>query len=350
MTIDMMQYEGRKRDHIKWALDHRSQASLGTGFDRIHLSHDALTEQNLKDIKIPSGTLYVSGMTAGHEAAREINDRLALACVENHWAMGVGSQRRDLVGEEMSSTYENWLRFRDQFPKLELFANIGISQLKNLSEERLEKLLFEMNAQALVIHTNPLQESIQIEGTPDFRGVVDQLRLWVQWSKIPVVLKETGSGFSDQSLAKLSHLKPNQLHAIDVSGRGGTHWGRVEGLRAGEGSVAHNISDTFSQWGESTLDSVFAFNRWKTSSASTTQLWVSGGVRTGLDAAKSLALGAARVGYAKPAMDAALQGEDSLNQWMQQMIQELKIALFCTGCGNVNDLQNREGLWKIVNN
>lgn len=344
---DIMQYENRKLEHIKWALDRRSQASLGTGFDRIHLSHDALTELDLAQITIPRGTLYVSGMTAGHEAAREINDRLARACVQNGWAMGVGSQRRDLVGDELGEIYENWSRFRDQFPDLELFANIGISQLKNLKSERLEKLLFEMNAQALVIHTNPLQEAIQPEGTPNFTGILEQLKHWVQWSRIPVVLKETGSGFSDRSFQKLNAIGPKRLHAIDVSGRGGTHWGRVEGLRAGDGSQALTISETFSNWGESTLDSVLAFRRWNQSQE--TKLWVSGGMRSGLDAAKAVALGAARVGYAKPAMDAALQGSDSLNGWMEQVIQELKIALFCTGCGSVNELQNREGLWKIVN-
>lgn len=344
---DLPQYEKRKQEHIRHALDPRAQASLGTGFDRVHLVHDALPNVRLEDLVIPKGTLYVSGMTAGHTDAVTLNATIAKACVENGWAMGVGSQRRDLVSSDETAIYENWSRFRDQFPSLELFANVGITQLSQMRAEKLEKLLFEMNAEALVVHTNPLQEAIQSEGTPDFRSAVESLNAWVQWSKIPVVLKETGSGFSLSALNKLNQVQPKSLHAVDVSGRGGTHWGRVEGLRSEAQSQSALIAETFSNWGESTLDSVLAFKKWN---PSFTKLWVSGGMRSGLDAARAIALGAERVGYAAPVMNAALKGESELNQWMRQVGQEFKIALFCTGCGSVDDLKQREGLWKIVTN
>lgn len=344
---DLPQYEKRKQEHIKHALDPRAQASVGTGFDQVRLVHDALPNIRLEDIKLPKGTLYVSGMTAGHADAVTLNARIAQACVANGWAMGVGSQRRDLVGSDETAIYENWSRFRDQFPSLELFANVGITQLSQIRAEKLEKLLFEMNAQALVVHTNPLQEALQMEGTPDFRNAIGSLNSWVQWSKIPVVLKETGSGFSLHALRKLNEISPKTLHAVDVSGRGGTHWGRVEGLRSDAGSIAASMAETFSNWGESTLDSVLAFKEWN---PTTTKLWVSGGMRSGLDAAKGIALGAERVGYAAPVMSAAIKGELALQQWMEQVAREFKIALFCTGCGSVDDLKQREGLWKIVTN
>ena len=152
---------------------------------------------------------------------------------------------------------------------------------------------------------------------------------------VPVVLKETGCGFSQATLYRVSRIG---LSAIDVSGLGGTHWGRIEGARADVGSIQSIAATTFAQWGESTVNSVRAAVKVLPSSV---EIWASGGVRSGLDAAKLLALGAHRVGFAKPALEAALQGLEALEFWMQTREFELKVAMFCSGAATCQELREK---------
>jgi isopentenyl-diphosphate delta-isomerase len=186
------------------------------------------------------------------------------------------------------------------------------------------KLVENLSAGALFIHANAMQEALQPEGTPEFRGALKALEKLCRKSPVPVVLKETGCGFS---LATIQRVKNIGLAALDVSGYGGTHWGRIEGGRAEKQSLQAQGALTFAGWGESTVDSLANAVRAK----GKLEIWASGGIRSGLDAAKALALGARRVGFAKPALEAALLGEEALGQWMSQMEFELKVALFCTG-------------------
>jgi isopentenyl-diphosphate delta-isomerase len=302
-------------------------------------------------------------MTAGHEEALSVNKILALACQERGWAMGVGSQRRELeMGR--SDLLDCWKSLRRQVPDLILFANIGLSQLIRSKVSRVEGLIQELKAQALVVHLNALQEVIQKEGTPFFRGGFDALRQYCDQLSVPIVVKETGCGFSRETLKKLASLP---LAAVDVSGLGGTHWGRVEGARAEAGSLRSIVSRTFANWGESTAQSVLcakeifpkqngqpfrqvgyqAVHQAVHQQRVATEIWASGGVRTGLDAAKLIALGADRVGYAKPALEAALKGVEQLRFWMETQEYELKVALFCTGSKTCDVLRQKEEIWKV---
>jgi isopentenyl-diphosphate delta-isomerase len=330
--LNTQQFEKRKADHIQHSLDIKNEALGQNGLDRIHLVHEALPELNFEEIDITSSCMgkslktpfFVSGMTAGHDDARAINQLLASACESRGWAMGVGSQRRDLESVQEGVRGE-WAQFRKSYQKLFLIGNLGVSQVIRSSISEVEKVTDLLKVDLLAIHTNALQEVLQPEGTPQFKGCLKAIRKFGNQLKIPVLLKETGCGFSSSTLKRVSQLN---LAAVDISGLGGTHWGRIEGARALPQSLQALAAQTFADWGESTVDSVIAG---KKILSKKTELWASGGVRNGLDAAKLIALGAKRVGYAKPALEAALKGEKALHSWMEQQEFELKVALFCTG-------------------
>ena len=338
--MDTQRFEARKVEHIQHSLDPAHQAKGLSGLDQLKLLHDALPEVDFEEIELSTPCLgqtlstpfFIAGMTAGHEKAFELNRMLALACQQRGWAMGVGSQRRDLESGS-SKGLDQWRRLRDEVPNLVLFANLGISQLIHASTEEVRKVVEEMDAQALVVHTNALQEALQPEGTPQFRSGIATLRRLCEEMNRPVVLKETGCGFAPQTLEKLVNVG---LAAIDVSGLGGTHWGRIEGARAERRSLQAEAAQTFAEWGVSTVDSVRAAARIL---SAPTQVWASGGVRSGLDAAKLIALGAQRVGYAKPALEAAMRGVAELEFWMELQEYELKVALLCTGSKTCQQLR-----------
>ncbi len=354
--MNTQEFESRKKDHIQHALEHTTQALGQSRLDSVHLQHDALPEMDFSEVRLQTTCLgkelptpfYVAGMTAGHKDALEINARLAQACQDRGWALGLGSQRRDLEGQASSATasdysaVDQWKQFRKQFPTLTVFANLGISQIIQAKFEDVQKVIDLCEPSALAIHLNALQEALQPEGTPYFKGAISAIEKLCKLISVPIILKETGCGFSASTFKRISHLS---LGAVDVSGLGGTHWGRIEGLRAKLQSVQNIASATFANWGEPTVQSVLAA---KQELGSQTEIWASGGVRSGLDSAKLIALGAHRVGYAQPALKAALLGERELHQWMEQQEFELRVALFCTGSLDPKTLRGKAGVWSIA--
>jgi isopentenyl-diphosphate delta-isomerase len=334
------QFERRKGDHIRLSLDARVQAEGLSGFDDIRLVHEALPELNFDEVglfcsslgeKIPTPFL-VSSMTAGHAASIDLNVRLARACELRGWRMGVGSQRREL--SDVTASRE-WKNVRKLAPKVQLLGNLGLSQLIQTPIQQVQKLADDLEASAMIIHLNALQECLQPEGTPQFKGGLKALEKLTKGLSVPVIVKETGCGFSKSTLQQ---LRNTGVATVDVSGLGGTHWGRIEGFRNPE---LKSVADTFADWGISTVESVIS----AISIKPRFEVWASGGVRTGLDAAKLLALGARSVGVAKPILEAALKDEKALLDRMAQMEHELKIALFCTGCQNVSQLRKKK-VWK----
>lgn len=336
------QFVQRKEDHIQYSLSTDSQTSFASGLDQVELIHDSLPDLNLNEVCIRSSFLdselatpfFVPGMTAGHENATLINDRIAAMASDRGWIMGVGSQRRELDADYQDLALQ---KLTHRFPRLKLISNLGIAQLIELNERnefsKLQRLIEQTGSVMIAIHLNPLQEAVQAEGTPHFKGSLQALKNWVKVSPVPVMVKETGSGMSATTLEKLKDLS---LFAVDVSGLGGTHWGRVEGLRAQPGSASSQFGKTFADWGVSTVESLQHASR--ILKKSKTEIWASGGMRTGLDAAKAIALGANRVGYAQPVLAAALKSEAELNELAARLEQELKIALFCTNSANLGEL------------
>ncbi|MDF1647005.1 MAG: type 2 isopentenyl-diphosphate Delta-isomerase [Legionellaceae bacterium] len=337
MSNDYQQFEQRKVDHIELALMQQNQASALNRLDAVHLRHEALPDLNFDALDISTTRLgvqvdkpfIVSSMTAGHEQALTLNRHLMTACAATGWAMGVGSQRRELTDADASAV---WTTLRKDYPDVILYGNLGIAQLITTPINIVLQLIDTLQASALIIHLNALQECIQPEGTPQFAGGWKALERLVSMSSVPIVLKETGCGFSKKTLERLNHIG---IAAVDVSGLGGTHWGRIEGHRALDDSILKQTAETFRNWGIDTQQSVQ--NAVTTSKGF--EVWGSGGVRQGLDAAKLFALGATTVGFAKPMLEAAVKSAEDVIRVMQKIEYELRVALFCTGSRNLKALK-----------
>lgn len=343
MKESSTQFEQRKRDHIRIALDPRSQTEGQNGLDSITLIHEALPEMDIKEVDIStsfvfkkdavllSSPIFISSMTAGHEKGREINEALARLSDRRQILMGVGSQRREL---DDSNAAEEWARVRKQAPNARLVGNIGIAQLIHSPIDKIRSLVDSTEAVGLFVHLNPLQEALQPEGTTDFRKGIQAIENLVKTVEIPVIIKEVGCGFS---VLTLKRLKDAGVFAVDVSGKGGTHWGRVEGYRSQENDLLFKVAQTFANWGVSTLQSMLNAKEANVEY----EVWASGGVRNGLEVAKLCALGASKVGVAKPFLEAALAGDEALENLLQKFELELKIAMFCTGSRTLKELQTK---------
>lgn len=338
-----LQFEGRKVDHIRLSLDTKNQADGLSGLDQVHLEHEALPDLDFSEISIQVQSLgqdlltpfLVSSMTAGHADSTSLNLLMASACAERGWRMGVGSQRRELSEPEVAS---EWRQIRQLVPRVQLLGNLGISQLIRTETDQVEALVEALEAKAMIIHLNALQECLQPEGTPNFKGSLKAIERLCQTLSVPVVIKETGCGFSAATLARLKNIG---VAAVDISGLGGTHWGRIEGDRNHASNIRRAAAESLASWGIPTVESM----RNALALEVDYEIWASGGVRSGLDAAKLLAMGAQTVGFAMPILNAALLGERELLHKMSVLEYELKTALFCTGCSSVADLQSKK-VWQ----
>lgn len=353
------QFEQRKKDHLRIALDNQVQARGLSGLEKIDLLHNALPEVNYSDIQISSdlfGTklsspVFISSMTAGHHDGIQINRFLARISHERQIMMGVGSQRREL--NDIGAASE-WKVIRRETPRAILVGNIGLPQVIQNPTESIQRLVDSVEAKALFVHLNVLQECLQPEGTRDFRGGLLALEKLIKNISVPVVVKETGCGLSPKNLRQMIELG---VAAIDCAGLGGTHWGRVEGLRSSSDSVLFQVAETFANWGVSTADSVIAANRLKSKIKFNTEIWASGGVRTGLDVAKLIAMGCKLVGMAKPFLAAAVESIDRnsdvpMNHLIEKIETELKVALMCTGMSSVTQLResaDHDPIWILKN-
>ena len=341
-------FERRKADHLRLALDPEMEALGGSGFDRIHLTHEALPELDFSELSLATpffgfkaaSPCFISSMTAGHANGEALNLTLAKVASSRRWPMGLGSQRRELTD---SGASQEWKRLRRLAPNGFFFSNLGLSQLITNPVSKVLELVEALEAGAIIIHTNPMQECLQPEGTPQFKGGLKAIEKLCKASSVPVILKETGCGFSKETLRKATAVG---IAAIDLSGYGGTHWGRIEGGRASAESLQKTAAHTFRGWGESSvasLENALSLG----AKLKKTEIWASGGMRSGLDAAKALAMGARKVGFAKPALEAALAGEATLDAWINRIEFEMKVALFCSGC-KTPDALRKEKRWQKI--
>lgn len=337
-------FEGRKADHIRLALSQQTQAVGGSGLNRVQLIHEALPDLDFTDVSLSVHLLgrsfaspaFVSSMTAGHPGGVDLNLVMARVSEKRNWPMGVGSQRRQLSDR---SADEEWSKIRKACPRVALFGNIGLAQVIETKTSDVKRLAETLEAVAMFVHLNPLQECMQPEGTPNFKGGMQALERLVREIGIPVILKETGCGFSEATLRRLRGIG---LFAVDVSGFGGTHWGRVEGGRSNPETMRAQAAQTFKDWGVPTVDSLLMASAVKADY----RVWASGGVRSGLDAAKLVALGADHVGFAQPVIEAAVQGEEALDRRMELIEFEMKTALFCTGASSIEEFKEMKP-WQI---
>jgi isopentenyl-diphosphate Delta-isomerase len=327
--------EARKAEHLRVSATADVDTRVGPGWEDVHLVHEALPDVDFDEIslnvtlfgKALRAPLVLASMTGGHAAAYDINARLARAAERHGLAMGVGSQRAALRNPMLAHTYSV---VREQAPSGVVIANIGASQLVGqdsgpaLAIEDVRRAVDMLRADALAVHLNTLEESIQPEGDRRAAGAADALRRIVEGVGVPVLAKETGAGLSRSAAMRLRELG---VSALDVGGVGGTSFAAIEGLRAAErGDVkGQRLGEVLRDWGIPTAVAIVA------ATAAGLPIIATGGVRTGLDTAKALALGATAVGVARPVLQAALDGEATLEAWIQQWLLELRTALFLTG-------------------
>jgi isopentenyl-diphosphate delta-isomerase len=338
--------ESRKADHIRICLEEDVQFRQTTnGFERYHFDHCCLPEINRDQIdisttflgKLMNAPLLISSMTGGTQEAKTINYRLAKIAQHYRLAMGVGSQRVAVENPDVSDTFA----VRKYAPDILLFANLGAIQLNyDYGLDECLRVVDLLEADALILHLNPLQECIQPKGDTNFRGVLDKIETLCQKLPVPVIVKEVGNGIS----AKMAHkLIGAGVTAIDVAGAGGTSWALVESERA-DNILQRRLGRTFADWGVPTADCITGIRQM----APDVPLIASGGLRHGVDVAKAIALGADIAGLAMPFLQAATSSEATLYDLAEVLIAEISTVLFCTGNATLEQLQHSDSLIKAV--
>lgn len=327
----------RKAEHIRINVE-RDVAAKGidNGFDAYRFVHRALPEVDLAQVDLSAevfgrrlaAPLLISCMTGGTPEARRINRRLASVAQERGLAMGLGSGRALVESPESADTFE----VRSLAPDILLFANIGAVQLnKGYGLAECRRLVELLGADALVLHLNPLQEALQPEGDVCFAGLLAKIAALCAGSPFPVVVKEVGWGIN---AAEVLALFDAGAAAVDVAGAGGTSWSEVERHRIVEPWRAR-VAAAFAGWGTPTAQAVAEARE----VAHDGTIIASGGIRTGIDAAKALALGADLVGIAGPFLRAAAESAKAAMDLAGEMVETLRIAMFCVGARTPAELR-----------
>jgi isopentenyl-diphosphate delta-isomerase len=326
----------RKSEHIRINLEEDVQSGLTTGLENYHFVHHALPEINLVDVD-PGTTLFnrhlgapilISSMTGGTGKALQINQVLAQAAQETHIAMGVGSQRIALEHPDLVHTF----KLRQIAPDILLFANLGAVQLNyGYGVDACRRIVEMIEADALVLHFNALQEAIQTEGDTQFSGLIRQVEAVCKSLPVPVIAKEVGWGFSTHDISLLANAG---VKAIDVAGAGGTSWSQVE-MHRSKNEDRREIASAFVDWGIPTADVIQ--NIIETTPGLT--IIASGGLRNGVDIAKCIALGADLGGLASPFLKSAARSLEDTIKLVNIFKEELRICMFVTGSTSLQDLR-----------
>jgi isopentenyl-diphosphate delta-isomerase len=329
----------RKADHLRINLEEDVQSGLKSGLDRYRFIHQALPELDLdrvdltqvlfnKSVNIP---ILISSMTGGTKQAGEINRTLARAAQEFGLAMGLGSMRAVIEHPDLSSTF----RVRDVAPDILLFANLGAIQLNyGYDIDDCLRVVEIAQADALILHLNPLQEALQPEGQTNFSGLLARIHAVCKGLPVPVIVKEVGWGISERVAFQLANVG---VAAIDVAGAGGTSWSQVEMYRNSDPHLV-NVASIYKNWGIPTAESIRMVHR----VAPNMPIFASGGLTNGLEIAKCIALGACLGGMAGPFLRMASKGFDELIDTIQEFTRQIRITMFAAGVGNLKELQSVE--------
>jgi len=336
--------ESRKADHIRICLEEDVQCrQITSGLERYHFDHCCLPEIDRDEIdisttflgKVINAPLLISSMTGGTQEAKTINCRLAKVAQHYRLAMGVGSQRVAVENPQVSDTFA----VRKYAPDILLFANLGAVQLNyHYGLDECLRVVDILEADALILHLNPLQECIQPKGDTNFRGIIDKIANLCKKIPVPVIVKEVGNGISAKMAKKLIDAG---VAAIDVAGAGGTSWAMVESERA-DNVLQRRLGRTFADWGVPTAKCITEIRK----VLPDVPLIASGGLRDGVDVAKAIALGADVAGLAMPFLQAATSSEATLYDLAQVLIAEISTVLFCTGNATLEQLKHSDSLQK----
>ncbi len=334
MTKDT-RISSRKGDHIRINLEEDVKSFVTTGLENYRLVHQALPEISLNDVdlsqklfgKVLAVPLLVSSMTGGTNKAAQINRVLATAAQEVGCCMGVGSQRAAIENPSLEESYN----VRKYAPDILLFANLGAVQLNyGYGIDQCMRAVEMIEADALILHLNPLQEALQPEGESNFSDLVSKISDIKKDLSVPLIIKEVGWGISIDAARMLNEAG---VDAIDVAGSGGTSWSQVEMYRL-EDPYKAQTAKTFIDWGISTANSIqnahSVSKRW--------HIFASGGLQDGIDIAKSIALGADLGGMAGIFLRAANKSLDETIKLMKMIVDQTQIAMFASGSKNIQDL------------
>ncbi len=331
----------RKLDHLRICLDKKIESG-STGLSDICLVHNALPDVDMDTLDLSvsflgkkfGSPLFISAMTGGHPETKDVNKVLAQAAQEFSLGIGVGSQRAGIEHKDLSDTFSI---VRDNAADAFIVGNLGIVQVRDNGIEWVEQAVDMIDADAIAIHLNFLQEAIQPEGDHNAKGCYDALFEVCREIKVPVIVKETGCGISYDVAKKCYGAGAS---AIDIGGYGGSSWALIESFRANtsedpeNGKILQGLGTLFGNWGIPTAVSIHEVSKCGG------PVIASGGLRTGIDIAKSIALGADLGGMALPLLRPACEGFESLCRTIRTIHHQLTIALFLTGKQHVSELKD----------
>lgn len=325
----------RKADHIQINLERDVRSGLTTGLETYRFIHQALPEMSLSEVDMSQSLfnrrlpvpVLISSMTGGTTEAERINRNLAAAAQAAGLAMGVGSQRAALQDPSLASTFQ----VRDLAPDILLFANLGAVQLNyGFGADQCRRAVEMIEADALILHLNPLQEALQPEGDVNFTRLIDKIAALKPKLEVPLVVKEVGWGFSRDAARQLFDAG---VDALDVAGAGGTSWSQVEMHRIDDPYQAQTAA-AFIDWGIPTAEALLNAR----SVSPDWPVFASGGLRSGLDVAKCLALGANLGGLAGAFLKAAVDSQEAAYKVMKMITNQIRIAMFACGARTLADL------------
>jgi isopentenyl-diphosphate delta-isomerase len=326
----------RKKEHLELCLDTASIASpSSTGLESYRFVHNALPELDIDEIDLSTtflgkplkAPILISSMTGGFDLAREVNRNLATAAQTLGLAMGVGSQRVAIEEPSAAPSFQ----VRDVAPDILLFGNLGAVQLNyGYSVDHCRRAVAMIDADGLILHLNVLQEAVQPEGNRNFKGLSEKIAAVCRELEFPVVAKEVGNGISADVARRLQRAG---IKAIDIAGKGGTSWSAVEAQRAAkQGQQAHTA---FADWGIPSEEALVSVRK----ALPELPLIASGGIRTGVDIAKSIALGADIAAFGQPLLAAALESSAKVVEYITGIVYELRVSMLCAGAANLTDLR-----------
>jgi isopentenyl-diphosphate delta-isomerase len=345
MDIPKDATEKRKTEHIRISLHEDVEGeNISTGLEGYRFLPNALPEISFEDVTLSTSFLgkslrapfLISSMTGGTETAYQINQNLAEAAQQKGWAIGLGSMRAAVEKEELAYTFQ----IRKWAPDVPVIANIGAVQLNyGFGTDECKRAVEIAEADALVLHLNTLQEVFQPEGDTDFSNLLSKIENLTKDFTVPIGVKEVGMGIDRDTARKLTSAG---VKFIDVAGAGGTSWIQVESYRSDD-AARKKAAEAFLDWGLPTADSIKAVR----SLSDDIPLIASGGLKHGVDAAKSIALGADLAGFGRMLLQSAMeQNAEALLLQMDRIEFECRAAMFGIGASNMNELKSSKRLMK----
>jgi isopentenyl-diphosphate Delta-isomerase len=326
----------RKNEHIHIVLHESVNSSLSNGLEKYQFEHQALPELDLADVEIKTSffnhvlqsPLLISSMTGGSRDTAKINRVLAKVAQDAGLALGVGSQRAGLEDPHKMASFV----VRDVAPDILLFSNLGAVQLNySYSGEQCQRAVEAIQADALILHLNPLQEALQPEGNTNFKGLLKKIEIVCRKLSVPVIVKEVGWGISSKVAQELASAG---VAAIDVAGAGGTSWSEVEKFRIKD-DIRRKVAEGFKDWGIPTAESILEVKK----GAPSVKIIASGGLTNGIEVAKSLAMGASLAGMAARFIRSASVSEEDTFQLVSEINLQLKVCMFAAGISDINSLK-----------